>query len=132
MRPELGAYSGPNFPSPVHPRMHTPGLDGLASKSLLFERAYVSIAWCSPSRTALLTGRRPDTTRVYDLVTYFRNTTNDIKTIPQYFKDHGYRSIGMGKIFHPGPLANNFDDPPSWSEPYFQPKYTHGTKRSWY
>ena len=76
MRPQLGAYQngggGPNFPSPISPPMVTPGLDGLAAKSLLFERAYVAMAWCSPSRTSLLTGRRPDTTRVYDLITYFR------------------------------------------------------------
>ena len=126
MRPELNAYNHGGA------KMYTPGLDGLASKSLLFERAYTSMSWCSPSRSSLLTGRRPDTTRVYDLVTYFRNTTNpDIKTIPQYFKDHGYRTVGMGKIFHPGPDASNYDDPPSWSEPYFQPRFTHHTKRSW-
>lgn len=131
MRPELGAYEGPNFPSPVHPNMYTPNLDALAAKSLLLKRAYTQQALCSPSRTALLTGRRPDTTHVYDLFTYFRNVGGNFTTLPEYFKQNGYRSIGIGKIFHPGP-GSGFDDPDSWSEPYF-----HGVanfesrQRSW-
>ena len=49
-----------------------------------------------------LEGRRPDTTHVYDLVHYWRDVGGNYTTIPQYFKQHGYRSVGMGKIFHPG------------------------------
>jgi hypothetical protein len=100
MRPELTCFSGADFPSPVHPRIHSPNLDALAAKSLLLKRAYVQQAVCSPSRTSLLTGRRPDTTHVYDLVHYFRNVGGNFTTIPQYFKENGYSSIGMGKIFH--------------------------------
>ncbi|KAK6172188.1 hypothetical protein SNE40_015904 [Patella caerulea] len=118
MRPELPIYYGPDFPTPVHPPMHSPNLDMLASKSLLLKRAYVQQAVCSPSRTSLLTGRRPDTTHVYDLVKYFRNVGGNFTTIPEYFKQQGYRSIGMGKIFHPG-RASGHDDPISWTEPYF-------------
>jgi iduronate 2-sulfatase len=55
---------------------------------------------------------------VYDLVHYFRNVGGNFTTIPQYFKENGYSSIGMGKIFHPGKASDN-DDPISWSEPYF-------------
>ena len=86
MRPNLGAYYGPDFPSPVHPKMHSPHLDKLASRSLLMKRAYVQQSLCSPSRTSLLTGRRPDTTHVYDLVNYFRKVGGNFTTIPQYFK----------------------------------------------
>ncbi|KAK6176457.1 hypothetical protein SNE40_014742 [Patella caerulea] len=118
MRPEIGAYLGPDFPSPIHPTIHTPNLDALASKSLLLKRAYVQQAICSPSRTSLLTGRRPDTTHVYDLVHYFRHVGGNYTTIPQFFKNNGYRSIGMGKIFHHG-KASGYDDPISWSEPYY-------------
>lgn len=100
MRPELTCYSGPDFPTPVHPNMHSPYLDALAAKSLLLKRAYVQQAVCSPSRTSLLTGRRPDTTHVYDLTHYFRNVGGNFTTIPQYFKENGYLSVGMGKIFH--------------------------------
>jgi iduronate 2-sulfatase len=58
MRPELSAYLGKDFPSPVHPPvLHSPNLDKLANRSLLLKRAYVQQAVCSPSRTSLLTGR---------------------------------------------------------------------------
>lgn len=119
MRPELTSFLGKDFPSPVHPPvLHSPSLDRLARKSLVLKRAYVQQAVCSPSRTSLLTGRRPDTTHVYDLYNYFRKVGGNFTTIPQYFKENGYRSIGMGKIFHPG-HASGKDDPISWSEPYY-------------
>ena len=57
MRPDLGCYDGPDAPSPVHPKMYTPNLDKLASRSLLLKRAYVQQAVCSPSRTSFLTGK---------------------------------------------------------------------------
>lgn len=125
MRPELTCYQGKDFPSPVHPDMHTPNLDSLAAKSLLLKRAYVQQAVCSPSRTSLLTGRRPDTTHIYDLVHYFRDLGGNFTTIPEFFKQNGYISAGMGKIFHPG-TASGDDDPISWTEPYF-----HATKYGW-
>ena len=120
MRPEINffAASGRDFPSPVHPKMHTPNLDALAAKSLVLKRAYVQQAVCSPSRTSLLTGRRPDTTHVYNLVDYFRKVGGNFTTIPQHFKNNGYISTGMGKIFHPGVASDN-DDPISWSVPYY-------------
>ncbi|XP_050395464.1 iduronate 2-sulfatase [Patella vulgata] len=83
------------------------------------KRAYVQCALCSPSRTSFLTGRRPDTTRVYDLKHYFRDVGGNFTTIPQFFKSHGYRSVGMGKIFHPGVVASNNEDPPSWNKFYY-------------
>lgn len=118
MRPEINAYRGKDSPSSVHPPMYTPNLDALASKSLLLKRAHVQQAVCSPSRTSLLTGRRPDTTHVYDLHTYFRNVSGNFVTIPQYFKMKGYESIGIGKIFHPGHDTGN-NDPVSWTKSYF-------------
>lgn len=132
LRPELGAYYGPNYPSPVHPPMHTPNIDALASRSLLLKRAYAQQAICSPSRASLLTGRRPDTTRVYDLDHYFREVGGNFTTLPQYFKNHGYKSIGIGKIFHPG-KASGHDDPVSWSVPYFRGTSNfENTGKSWY
>ena len=132
LRPEINAYRGRDFPSTVHPKLHTPNLDDLCSRSLVLKRAYVQQAICSPSRTSLLTGRRPDTTHVYDLKTYFRKSGGNFTTIPQYFKEHGYQSIGMGKIFHPGEKASGKDDPISWSEPYYHAsRYWQSANHSW-
>ena len=118
MRAQIGAYEGKHFPAVVSPKMHTPNLDTLASRSLLFERTYCQLAICAPSRSSLLTGRRPDTLHVYEIGPYFREVSGNFTTLPQYFKNNGYLSIGMGKIFHKG-ASSGYDDPVSWSEPYF-------------
>ena len=112
LRTELGAYG--------HDNVHSPNLDGLAAKSMVFERAYCQVALCSPSRASLLTGRRPDTNHVWIISPneYWRNYTN-ATTIPQYFKENGYVSVGMGKIFHPGAPSGHDDIKYSWSLPYF-------------
>jgi len=85
--------------------MHTPRMDGLAKKSLVFEHMYTGVAVCAPSRTILLTGRRPDTSRVWTISPreYWRLSGGNFTTLPQYFKDEGgYLTLGTGKIFHPG------------------------------
>ncbi|XP_046583810.1 iduronate 2-sulfatase-like [Haliotis rubra] len=101
----------------VRPKMHTPNLDRLAGRSLLLKQAHVQQALCGPSRTSLLTSRRPDTTRVYDCKTYWRSSGGNFTTLPQYFKENGYRTIGIGKIYHGGKASNN-NDPKSWTDPY--------------
>ncbi|XP_046381440.2 iduronate 2-sulfatase-like [Haliotis rufescens] len=136
MRPELSIFKGKDFPSPVHPPIHSPNLDALARRSLLLKRAHVQQAVCSPSRSSLLTGRRPDTTHVYDLQVYWRVVGGNFTTIPQYFKENGYRTIGSGKIFHPG-HASNYNDPISWTDPYFEAgqeanAFTNKKHASWF
>ncbi len=108
LRPEAGCYGVPII--------KTPHIDALASQGLLFNRAYCQQAVCSPSRTSLLLGRRPDTTRIYDLETHFRKTLPDVITLPQHFKNHGYHTQGLSKIYH-----NGLDDPASWSVPHWAP-----------
>src|SRR6185436_14786642 len=61
--------------------------------------------------------RRPDTTKVYDLVTHFRTALPDVVTLPQHFKQNGYHVQGFSKIYHGG-----YDDAPSWSVPHQNPK----------
>ena len=95
----------------------TPNLDRIAARGTTFDRAYCQQAVCSPSRSSLMTGRRPDATRVWDLETHFRTALPDAVTVAQYFKNHGYHSQGMGKIFHGG-----YDDAPSWTVPWQTPK----------
>ena len=131
LRPQIEPYAGEHFPSSVSPPMITPSLKALAEKSLLLQRAYVQQAVCTPSRASLLTGRRPETTHVHKLQTYFRDVGGNFTTIPQHFKQNGYTSIGIGKIFHPG-VASGYDDPISWSEPYFHGVTNHeGTSAMW-
>jgi iduronate 2-sulfatase len=138
MRPEMSPYG--------HEYMHTPNFQQLADDGFVFRRAYVQQALCAPSRTVLLTGRRPDTSRVVAIGPYFRNTTlKDVKTLPQYFKENGYRCMSMGKIYHegaPSGLRTHFnkslpvdhrtvideydqDYPMSWSEIPYHPPVLH-------
>jgi arylsulfatase A-like enzyme len=95
------------------PHAKTPNIDKLAAAGTVFSRAYCQQAVCSPSRSSLLTGRRPDTTKVYDLVTHFRKALPDVVTLPQHFKNNGYYTHGIGKIYHGG-----YNDEPSWSVPW--------------
>ena len=82
--------------------IQTPNLDRIAARGTVFDRAYCQQAVCSPSRSSLMTGRRPDATRVWDLDTHFRTALPDAVTIGQHFQAHGYFVQGMGKIFHSG------------------------------
>eukprot|EP01043_Picozoa_sp_COSAG02_P002471 COSAG02_NODE_57_length_43668_cov_118.217196_8_plen_418_part_00 len=105
LRPELSLWG--------FPTISTPNIDELALGALVFTQAHVQQAVCSPSRTSLLTGRRPDHTRVYDLTHHFRDIGHRaLVTLPEYFKLRGYTSTGMGKIFHPvvDRLTGKIDD----------------------
>lgn len=103
LRPELGCYGETHVKSP--------NIDRLAQAGVTFTRAYCQQAVCNPSRASLMTGLRPDTIKVWDLRTDFRKTMPNAVTLAQHFKQNGYHSVGIGKIFH-----NIIPDPVSWSE----------------
>ncbi len=111
LRPALGCYGLANA--------RTPNIDALAADGVLFSRAHCQQAVCSPSRTSLMTGLRPDATRVYDLETHFRRYRPDAVTLPQHFKQHGYISAAFSKIYHKPAM----DDYPSWSMPSWIPDF---------
>jgi iduronate 2-sulfatase len=115
LRPELGCYEKPYVVSP--------NIDRLAARGVVFQRAYCQQAVCNPSRASFLTGLRPDTTGVYDLVTHFRKKVPDVVTLPQLFKEHGYHTQAIGKIYHPAfpgyGIGSDLGDPVSWSEPHW-------------
>ena len=113
LRPELNCYGADHIQSP--------NIDRLARSGTTFMRAYCQQAVCSPSRTSLMTGLRPDSTGVFDLNTHFRTHVPNVVTLGQHFKQHGYHSVSMGKIYHGG-----FDDMPTWSEPPRRPRGGEG------
>lgn len=100
----------------------TPNMDLLAKRSYSFSNVYASQALCAPSRNSMLTSRRPDTILTYNFNHYWRSFVGNFTTLPQYFKENGYRTESIGKIFHHGPSSNKTDDYPySWSNPTFIP-----------
>lgn len=115
-RPELASYGSPAI---------TPNLDRLAKKSVQFQRAYCQQAVCNPSRSSLLTGRRPDTLRLWNNGTHFRELNPDVTTLPLWFKDHGYITRCVGKIFHNWHTTEK-GDRRSWSADEFLHYANHG------
>jgi len=109
LRPQLGCYGDEQIKSP--------NIDALAKNSMVFSRAYCQQALCNPTRASLLTGRRPDTLKIRWLSEHFRAAVPNVITLPQYFKQNGYYTVSLGKIYH----SRGLDDPPSWSEPSWRP-----------
>ena len=107
-----------------HPQAATPHIDRLAARGMLFTNAHAPSTLCNPSRTAILTSLRPSTTGVYANAPDWRTVDrfDGISTLPAYFRQRGYRTLGGGKLFHAhtfdleGPYGYN--DPDAWDEFY--------------
>ena len=89
-----------------HPQAITPNLDRLFEQGVLFTNAHCSQAVCTASRNSLLSGIHPTTSGWYSSVSAMRKTygqvMQDHKMLPQHFKDNGYKTLAVGKIFHQG------------------------------
>jgi len=115
LRPELGSYG--------HAVVKTPNIDALAASGVRFERAYCQFPLCNPSRTSLLTGRYPIVTGVLGNRQWFGKDHPDFVSLPRLFKDHGYKTLRSGKVFHGG-----IDDYEAWTVGG-DPKTTPGVDR---
>jgi len=115
MRVELGCYDSRFLAK-------TPNLDALAHHGVRFDRNYCQFPLCNPSRSSLLTGRTPHSTGVLGNRTAFRDAHPDFVSLPQLFREHGYVTPRVGKIFHGG-----IDDPKAWTEGVGEAGYPVGT-----
>ena len=111
LKPILGCYEDPF--------VKTPNIDRFAKEGVVFTNAYCQQAVCGPSRASFLTGMRPDYTGVWDLETEMRNINPEILSMPQFFKQNGYETAGIGKVFDSRSVDENIDNP-SWSIPFYK------------
>lgn len=109
LKPVLGCYGDKV--------VKTPNIDKLAKQGVVFTNNHCQQAVCAPSRASLMTGTRPDNTKVWDLKTQMRNKNPDIITMPQYFKSQGYFTTGTGKIYDKRSV-DRYNDKISWSEKF--------------
>ncbi len=110
LRPMLGCYGDT--------RIRTPNIDRLASRGVVFERAYCQYAKCGTSRLSLMTGLRPDSVAVFSNsdkdVKAFRKRRPDAISLARHLKNQGYHTQSFGKIYHDG-----WDIATDWSSPSF-------------
>jgi arylsulfatase A-like enzyme len=104
----LGCLSG-------NSKTKTPNMDKLAAQGVLFSNAHCQAPLCGPSRASIMTGLRPSTTGIYgmipdDQVRSENPATKDIVFLPEYFRNHGYYTMGIGKLFHSHAPEGVFDE----------------------
>ncbi len=104
LRPQLNCY-GKSF-------MHTPNIDRLAARGVLFERSYCMVPTCGASRASLMTSVRPSRERFTTHLAWAEREAPDAIALNQHFKDHGYTTLSLGKVFH-----HPTDHADGWSEP---------------
>ncbi|MEM9478674.1 MAG: sulfatase [Verrucomicrobiota bacterium] len=110
-----------------YPRVQTPNIDRLRERGVTFTNAHCAVPACNPSRTALLTGVSPFVSGVYMNKQDWRECKNlaDVVTLPEFFQNSGYKTMGGGKIYHAHSLSTEahtgFIDAEPWDE-YFPSK----------
>ncbi len=113
LKPVLGCYG--------NTLVKTPNIDRLAKMATVFNKNYCQQAICGPTRASLMTGTRPDATKIWNLTTQMRDVNPNTVTLPQYLITQGYTTSGIGKIYHPSSAIGGVD-PLSWSIPYLKSK----------
>jgi len=108
MNCDFGAYG--------NPEVRSPNLDDLAASGVLFNNNHCQQAVCGASRASVLSGFTPEHTGITGFNIYLRDLYPDVVTIPQFFKNEGYTTVGMGKIHDPRNVSLNDNvDMVSWS-----------------
>lgn len=110
-----------------NPACQTPNIDKLASEGTRYTRTYCQYPVCGPSRASLMFGYYPTATTTYGYVSGRKNVGPDRKSWSQLFKDNGYYTARVSKIYHMGvPIdietgSNGRDDEASWTERFNSP-----------
>ncbi|MDF2378055.1 MAG: sulfatase [Verrucomicrobiales bacterium] len=108
---DIGSYG--------HPQVKTPNIDRLAERGVRFDNAHCQYALCGPSRASFLTGLYPDQTLIHRNAIYLREHLPNVTSLPQLFKENGYFSTRIGKLYHynvPRHIGTSgHDDPYSWN-----------------
>ena len=113
LKPLLGCYG--------NTLVKSPNIDRLAKMATVFDKNYCQQAICGPTRASIMTGTRPDDTKIWNLTTQMRDANPNTLTLPQYLITQGYTTSGIGKIYHPSSAIGGVD-PLSWSIPYLKSK----------
>jgi arylsulfatase A-like enzyme len=109
LRPELGCYG--------HSQIHSPNIDKLAETGLMFTRSYCNIPVCGASRASILSGIRPNRHRFLNYDTWLDKEVPGTVSLPMHFKNNGYTTVSLGKVFH-----HITDGRGSWSETSWFPE----------
>ena len=112
LRAELGCYGSKTA--------ITPNIDKLAEEGVLFNKAYTQQAICAPSRMSTLTGLRPETLGIYSIFTPLRKIHKEVVTMPQLFKQNGYKTVSIGKVYH-----HSSDDKKHWTHHFKKERNTY-------
>ncbi len=109
---DLNDWSGflKNFPN-----VKTPNIDKLAKQGMAFTNAHCQAPICAPSRASIFTGLYPHTTGLYyqfsdEDLQVENKAIEKTKLLPDYLEEHGYKTLGVGKIFHNGDRISVFDE----------------------
>ncbi len=99
-------------------QVKTPNIDRLAKRAVLFTAANCAAPLCNASRVALWTGYRPSSSGIYENSNYQRDSAllKNAPVMQEYFKAHGYTTLGSGKIFHTRNPSNLWVNPQAWDD----------------
>ncbi len=109
LRPQLGCYG--------QTQMHSPNIDRLASRGVVFNRSYCMVPTCGASRASLMSGVRPARNRFVSYQARADKDAPNALTLNTHFKNNGWHTVSNGKVFH-----YPQDNAKGWSEPAWRPK----------